>query len=711
MAIERNTSPELTREIERQRNASSPAEKGLCDELTRALEGKRVRYKAPVYGTIVDYWCPTENLAVCLDHGMVASAATFETLRAHRVPVIFVAPAQIRGNLGNLVRDILALRPRAREHKAPVAVGTTATPMRADKAAKEVPKLSPPKSKPVSVVSRGRADPVIPTAYMKSISTDLRPGRPFYTLLLPNGKGVLHTDWVKFRMQFNSHKGIPAAAFDCKEDAQAWIQTLAAGSTGDEQPRTSKKHKKKKDGKPFEDHSKPETLPEIEITAEYRKALDILENTRQNVFITGKAGTGKSTLLKYFKLTTIKKLAVLAPTGVAAVNVHGQTIHSFFQFPLQYLSPDLYSDFKGASIHKKIEALIIDEISMVRAEVFDAIDSFLRTYGPYPGKPFGGVQIICFGDPYQIPPVVARELVDVFAGDIYKSPYFFSSKAFKQGDFICLELSKVYRQQEQRFVNILNQVRTGTLDEEGLRILNARVLHPDLSDPEPAMVLCTHNETVNVINEERLRRLPGNPRTYLAQTKGTFSYRELPVEKILHLKVGAQVMMLRNNPEKGYFNGTVAQVTALGDDFIEVDIRKRNGKARKIHVESEAFDQVRHTVSGGSVKGSVIGSLNQIPVRLAWAATIHKSQGRTLEKVILDLSRGAFEYGQTYVALSRCVSLEGLYLKEPIQMSDIKVHPIVEAFRQHSFPEQDYGDEEAEPIELLEGFDRALRAE
>lgn len=514
-------------------------------------------------------------------------------------------------------------------------------------------------------------------------------------------------DLAKLRMQLDSRKGVPAAAFDSRKDAEAWNNSQAGICAPSKSEKKKKKHKVK-DGRRFEDKPNPETLPKVELTDEFRETLDLLENSKSNVFITGKAGTGKSTLLKYFKLTTKKRIAVLAPTGVAAVNVRGQTIHSFFKFPTKYLGPEVYPEFKGDNVHKQLDALIIDEISMVRAEMFDAIDHHLRTFGPHSGQAFGGVQIICFGDPFQIPPVVTKDLEEIFKSQIYKSAYFFSSKAYKQGNFKAVELSRIFRQQDQSFVRILNQVRTGTLDEKGLAVLNARVLQPDPSDSELAMVLCPHKKTVSDINEDRLKSLAGDARTYEATWEGVFSYKELPVEETIHLKVGAQVMMLRNNLEMGYYNGTLAQVTELGDGFIEVEIRKHNGKTRKIRVEPTEFEQVRHTVKGDQVKGSVIGSLKQIPVRLAWASTIHKSQGRTLDKVILDLSRGAFEDGQTYVALSRCTSLEGLFLKQPIQFTDIRVNPIVEAFHRHTFLEPAADEEPEGPDELEDSFGRAV---
>jgi ATP-dependent DNA helicase PIF1 len=702
MGIERKTTPELMRQIEHQRAKAPGFERELLDSLTKVLEGKRVRFKAPVYGRLIDFWCPTENLAVCVFRTMDETTATFEILRQNKVPVIFVDSERVRQSAIGAAREIMALRPLARLYTSPAILGRSPESSRNDhKGVKEIPQQQHLKGKKAPEPTEQKVNPGIPSAFMKPISNDLRPGRPFYALVLPNGKAVLHSDWVKFRSQFGSHKGVPAAGFDTKDSAESWIKERVGGG--------SKKKSKMKDnvGRGFEDREKPEALPDVEITDEYKAALDVLDKSKRNVFITGKAGTGKSTLLKYFKLKTDKKIAVLAPTGVAAVNVRGQTIHSFFQFPTQYLDPDLYPTFKGDSIHRKLDAIIIDEISMVRAEMFDAIEYFLRTFGPHPGQPFGGVQIICFGDPFQIPPVVTRDLSGIFEGQKYKSPYFFASKAFKQNDFFCLELSRVFRQREKTFVKILNQVRTGTLGVEGLRLLNTRVVQPDTSDPEPAMVLCPLNKTVNDINEARLAQLPGTPKIY--QAEGSISYKELPVEKMIVLKKGAQVMLLRNNPEKGYHNGTIGEVTELGEGFIEVEIRKRNGKTRKVRIEPEEFEQVKHTIAGDLVKGRVIGSLKQIPVRLAWASTIHKSQGRTLDKVILDMAGGAFENGQTYVALSRCTSLEGLFLTNPIRQADIRVDLWVKSFHEYYFGKDSSEQEDEECKEIDTDFERALR--
>lgn len=426
-------------------------------------------------------------------------------------------------------------------------------------------------------------------------------------------------------------------------------------------------------------------LKPLELNASFREALDLMEKTDKGVFITGRAGTGKSTLLRLFRTTTKKKMVVLAPTGVAALNVKGQTIHSFFGFPGRPLSPKDIKKVRNKKVYKNLETIIIDEISMVRADLLDNIDLFLRLNRNNP-EPFGGVQMLFFGDLFQLPPVVASDAEAMLFNNYYESPYFFSAHLFDRGYTMeMLELHKVYRQENRYFLRLLDAIRTNRMDFEDLEELNERYL-PDFNLEDHYITLSPRNYKVDQINERRLKELKEQEEVFFADVKGNFDPRLYPTEQALKLKLGAQVMFIKNDPEKKFVNGTIGKVLAFGNNTVKVEI-KEEGKEKVIEVgklDWEVLKYVPGKEDDKSIETEVVGTFSQIPLRLAWAITIHKSQGKTFERIIIDMGKGAFEHGQTYVALSRCTSLEGVILKQPIQMKDILTDfRIVEFYEQY----------------------------
>lgn len=415
-------------------------------------------------------------------------------------------------------------------------------------------------------------------------------------------------------------------------------------------------------------------LNNIELNEQFKRALELLENTDKNVFITGKAGTGKSTLLNYFRSITKKKVVVLAPTGVSALNVKGETIHSFFGFKpnvtienIRKLSP------KEAKIYKELDMIIIDEISMVRADLLDCVDHFLRI-NVKKDKPFGGIQMVFIGDLYQLPPVVTSKEKELFTKR-YSSQYFFDADVMRDLPLEFIELEKVYRQKDERFIQLLNEIRNNTITEESLALLNSRVGVEIPEDSDYTVYLTPLNETVDKINMEKLKSLKGKLYRWEAYIEGDFDESSLPGEEILYLKKGAQVMMLNNDSDGRWVNGSIGKVVDIrrgrkeADDIIEVQFP--DGRVEEVLPYTWEIFHYRYNEEKNLIESETIGSFTQYPIKLAWAVTIHKSQGKTFDKVIIDLGRGVFAPGQVYVALSRCTSFEGVILKKPIKKGHI----------------------------------------
>ncbi|MCB0572256.1 MAG: AAA family ATPase [Phaeodactylibacter sp.] len=411
----------------------------------------------------------------------------------------------------------------------------------------------------------------------------------------------------------------------------------------------------------------------LELSGDFQYALDLLEKQGKNVFITGRAGTGKSTLLQLFRQTARKKAVVLAPTGIAALNVKGQTIHSFFGFPPRPLSRQDIKKRRDRRLYRNLEMIVIDEVSMVRADLLDNIDWFLRINRENP-LPFGGLQVAFFGDLFQLPPVVANDVEARRFELEYSSPYFFSAHVFEEGfEMETLELGKVYRQENRHFLRLLDAVRVNLADYEDLEDLNSRH-QPTFESEDFFITLSATNAKVDAINRDRLQRIPLPERKYLATVSGEFDPRLYPTDAVLQLKLGAQVMFLKNDPDKQFVNGTIGQVTDMKDDSVTVMVEGPDGQRRTIEAGLMDWEILRYKAAlddPNKIETETIGTFRQFPLRLAWAITIHKSQGKTFDKVIIDLGRGAFEHGQAYVALSRCRSLEGIVLKQPIRMQDI----------------------------------------
>ncbi|HEY1037079.1 MAG TPA: AAA family ATPase [Candidatus Paceibacterota bacterium] len=468
----------------------------------------------------------------------------------------------------------------------------------------------------------------------------------------------------------------------------------------------------------------------MKMSDEAKDIIQVLEDSKQNLFITGRAGTGKSTLLNHFMETTKKNVAVVAPTGIAALNVKGQTIHSFFKFKIGISEQDIHvtSNKELATLYKKLDLLVIDEVSMVRADLFDCIEKFLRLNGPTPGQAFGGVQIVAIGDLFQLPPIVSPHEQMIFASR-YESPYFFDSKAYQKGEFQIAELTQVYRQNDTEFITILDKMRIGQVEPNHIYKLNS-VCYPDFQpgaakqqdqgygysdgsnsssfdgvdvfdgeggetvidldedisvhkskkgskkakffSPESRLIhLVTTNAMADSINQKELEKVHGPTKTYKGALMGTFEQKNTPVPAVLVLKVGAQVMTVKNDVMGRWVNGDVGVVKKLGSASIHVQFE--SGKIEEVQAESWEsvkydYDEMHNTISS-----EVVGKYVQLPVKLAWAVTIHKSQGKTFERAIIDFGRGTFAHGQAYVALSRVRSMEGITLLTPLSMRDVQV--------------------------------------
>lgn len=455
---------------------------------------------------------------------------------------------------------------------------------------------------------------------------------------------------------------------------------------------------------------------------EFQNIQKLIRFTNRSIFMTGRAGTGKSTFLKHICANTNKRHVILAPTGIAAVNAGGVTLHSFFKIPFKPLMPDdpefrtdrlrkrLKYSKEHAKLIKELELIVIDEISMVRADLIDFVDKVLRVYSGNMRQPFGGKQMLLVGDIFQLEPVVTSDMRDILR-QLYPNPYFFSAFAFRNFEVVPIELRKVYRQQDDQFVGMLDRLRIGAPTREDVSLLNARVIADNnlaaTSGEDFTMTLATRRDMVDRINDDHLAKLKAPEIVYKGSIVDNFPENSLPTSLELTLKTGAQIVFVRNDRDKRWVNGTVAKVYSATPDKLEIELENGNRHV----VEKEQWDNITYKYDEANKKviETVLGSFIQYPVRLAWALTIHKSQGLTFNNVIIDVGRGAFSGGQTYVALSRSTSLNGIKLRSSVNERDIFVNPAIVQFSRQ-FNNQQVVDAAIATAAADEAYARAAKA-
>ncbi|HRN28608.1 MAG TPA: AAA family ATPase [Terrimesophilobacter sp.] len=416
-------------------------------------------------------------------------------------------------------------------------------------------------------------------------------------------------------------------------------------------------------------------MSQPELSEEQRVVFELIERTRDHIFVTGRAGTGKSTLLNHLAWNTSKQLVIAAPTGVAALNVGGQTIHSLFRLPIGVIADhDIEQNTDLRKLLGSIDTLVIDEVSMVNADLMDAMDRSLRQARQRPDDAFGGVQVVLFGDPYQLAPVPGDGDERTYFADQYRSMWFFDAKVWREADLKIIELTNIHRQHEEEFKYLLNAVRHGMVTEEIAERLNTIGARPAPTDG--AITLATRNDSVNRINQTQLGLLPGRALTAVAEITGDFGGRAYPADERLEIKAGAQVMFLRNDADRRWVNGSIGTVTKIASTvWVDVD-------GEQHEVEPTVWEKYKYSYSSVTKKltREIVAEFQQFPLRLAWAVTIHKSQGKTYDRAIIDLGSRAFAPGQTYVALSRVSTLDGMFLTRPLRPSDIQVDEDVRRF-------------------------------
>lgn len=419
----------------------------------------------------------------------------------------------------------------------------------------------------------------------------------------------------------------------------------------------------------------PFNAGDVVVTDEYRAVLQAIDARAPIVFVSGKAGTGKSTLIQWLVTQRKRQTAIVAPTGIAALNVGGATIHSFFRLPPRLIEPGDIRAVTQRAIYKHLELLIVDEVSMVRADLMDGIGWFLEKNGPRPGEPFGGVQVLLVGDLFQLPPVVDQQDLNTFFRRVYRSPYFFSAKVLREASIIPVELGRVFRQRDPSFADLLNKIREGQDVEETVAAINARCGGKNRPAREgPSVTLTPTNRVADVRNSKALEILPGRSELYPGKFKGDFDSKaeRLPAPQNLELKPGAQVMFTKNDSTKRWVNGTLGIVREVRQGMVRVELAFSPSRA-VVDVLPATWDSFKYRWDEAteSIDKKATGQYIQIPLMLAWATTIHKSQGKTLDAIEIDLEGGSFASGQTYVALSRCREIDNIKLTRPIRPADV----------------------------------------